>query len=118
MTDLWMGCQLYSPRIGVSFHRQRTLIVFHHVAEVVAAGVMRLSHTHRVVREVHIAVIAYFSVPKSAGCSELGIPEQWWSISKRLHRIAAFGSDSQVMRVRCRQNGVNMGPTKEYTDSQ
>ena len=84
----------------MSVRRQRTLIIFHNVAKVVAAGVMRLSHTHRVVREVHIAVIAYFSVPKSAGHSELGIPKQWWSISKRLYRIAAFGSDSRVMRIR------------------
>lgn len=34
------------------------LVVLHHVTEVVAAGVMGLAHTHRVVREVDIAVVA------------------------------------------------------------
>ena len=34
------------------------LVVVDHVAQVVAAGVMRLAHAHRVVGQVDIAVVA------------------------------------------------------------
>jgi len=37
----------------------RTLVVVDDVAQVVPAGVVRLAHAHRVVREVHIAVITW-----------------------------------------------------------
>lgn len=36
-----------------------TLIVFHHVADVVAPGVVGFAHAHRVVREVDITVVAW-----------------------------------------------------------
>jgi hypothetical protein len=36
-----------------------TLIVVHDIAEVVSPAVMCLSHAHRVMREVDIAVIAW-----------------------------------------------------------
>ena len=34
------------------------LVIVHHVAQVVAAGVVRLAHAHRVVGQVDIAVVA------------------------------------------------------------
>ena len=43
------------PSIDVS----RTLVIFHHVPQMVPSRVMRLAHAHRVVREVDIAVVAY-----------------------------------------------------------
>lgn len=89
---------------------RHTLIVFHHVAEVVAAGVMRLAHAHRVVREVHIAVVAYCGVQESAGWSEIPGWLSWSSISKApyIDRIAAFGLESRIMHMRgCESWGVD-----------
>ena len=38
-----------------------TLIVLEDVAQMVSAGVVRLAHAHRVVREVHIAIVTWIS---------------------------------------------------------
>jgi hypothetical protein len=40
----------------------RTLVVVDDVSEVVSAAVVCLAHAHGVVREVHIAVVALYSV--------------------------------------------------------
>lgn len=37
---------------------RRTLVVVHHVPQVVSTGVMRLAHAHRVVRQIDITVVA------------------------------------------------------------
>lgn len=47
-----VGC-LAAPSV------RRTLVVVHHVPQVVSAGVMRLAHAHRVVRQIDITVVAY-----------------------------------------------------------
>jgi hypothetical protein len=37
---------------------RRTLVVVHDISQVVSTGVMRLAHTHRVVCQIDIAVVA------------------------------------------------------------
>jgi hypothetical protein len=51
-----VSLDLWNPVYHVS---KLTLVVLNHVAEMVAAGVMCLAHTHRVVREVDITVVAW-----------------------------------------------------------
>ena len=55
VADLWVSGQIPPDGWTVA----RTLVVIDHVPEVVAPAVVRLAHAHRVVREVHVAVVAY-----------------------------------------------------------
>lgn len=43
---------------GLGFFLANLLVVVHHVPQVVSAGVMRLAHAHRVVRQIDITVVA------------------------------------------------------------
>ena len=45
---------------GVSLYNlgEHTLIVFHHISQMISASVMSFSHGHGIVCKVHIAVIA------------------------------------------------------------
>lgn len=49
------GCGLIAGL--TSDEGRRTLVVLHHVSQMVASRVVRLAHTHRVVRKVDIAVV-------------------------------------------------------------
>ena len=48
-----------------------TLVIFHHVPQMVPSRIMRLAHAHRVVREVDIAVVAYNEPQQSVKIREV-----------------------------------------------
>lgn len=104
--------------IGVWFRPRRTLIIFHYVAEVVAAGVMRLAHAHRVVREVHIAVVAYFVHQKSAGRSETYSEVVVVDIRGALSHCHVRVETASHAHQKPGELGLDMEPTKEFTDCQ
>lgn len=48
---------------GISgFQEAQTLVILHNIAQVIATAVVSFADTHRVVREVDIAVIAWIEV--------------------------------------------------------
>lgn len=57
-----------------------TVVVVDDVAKVISSAVMRLPDAHRVVREVHIAVIAWELLELRAFASAVRIPTEEWAL--------------------------------------
>ena len=62
MTDCAFSCPIsakaqHQPALESFEEPGLTLVVVHHVPQVVSSAVVRLADTHRVVREVDIAII-------------------------------------------------------------
>lgn len=50
---------MLSPPSRRGREEAHTLVILEHIPEMVSACIMGFSHAHRVVREIHIAVIAW-----------------------------------------------------------
>lgn len=57
----------------------RTLVVIYDIAQVVSPVIMGLSHAHRVVREVDIAVVAF---------AEMSVSKKLWKLELYLQKSA------------------------------